>query len=92
MMTMSVVTSVNTVGSKKLPPCAARLPPVTTLAHCWPRRRRDAGSSFGQFLTSARSLVAAIVGAPLNVKRTADDCAGISGYHAELVTCIDYPH
>jgi hypothetical protein len=31
-MTMSVVTSVNTVGSKKLPPCAARLPPVTTLA------------------------------------------------------------
>ena len=31
-MTMSVVTSVNTVGSKKLPPWAARLPPVTTLA------------------------------------------------------------
>ena len=31
-MTMSVVTSVSTVGSKKLPPCAARLPPVTTLA------------------------------------------------------------
>src|SRR5213082_1565383 len=29
---MSVVTSVNTVGSKKLPPCAARLPPRTTLA------------------------------------------------------------
>jgi hypothetical protein len=31
-MTMSVVTSVKTVGSKKLPPCAARLPPVTILA------------------------------------------------------------
>jgi len=31
-MTMSVVTSVSRVGSKKLPPCAARLPPVTTLA------------------------------------------------------------
>jgi len=31
-MTMSVVTSVSTVGSKKLPPCAARLPLVTTLA------------------------------------------------------------
>src|ERR1700758_2425548 len=31
-MTMSVVTSVKTVGSKKLPPCAARLPPVMTLA------------------------------------------------------------
>ena len=31
-MTMSVVTSVKTVGSKKLPPWAARLPPVTTLA------------------------------------------------------------
>src|SRR5947208_11046776 len=31
-MTMSVVTSVSTVGSKKLPPWAARLPPVTTLA------------------------------------------------------------
>jgi hypothetical protein len=31
-MTMSVVTSVSTVGSKKLPPSAARLPPVTTLA------------------------------------------------------------
>jgi hypothetical protein len=31
-MTVSVVTSVSTVGSKKLPPCAARLPPVTTLA------------------------------------------------------------
>jgi hypothetical protein len=31
-MTMSVVTSVNTVGSKKLPPRAARLPPGTTLA------------------------------------------------------------
>src|ERR1700736_2692562 len=31
-MTMSVVTSVNTVGSKKLPPWAARLPPITTLA------------------------------------------------------------
>jgi len=31
-MTMSVVTSVNTVGSKKLPPWAARLPAVTTLA------------------------------------------------------------
>jgi hypothetical protein len=30
-MTMSVVTAVKTVGSKKLPPCAARLPPVTTL-------------------------------------------------------------
>jgi hypothetical protein len=30
-MTMSVVTSVSTVGSKKLPPCAARLPPVTIL-------------------------------------------------------------
>src|SRR5262249_6399999 len=28
----SVVTSVSTVGSKKVPPCAARLPPVTTLA------------------------------------------------------------
>jgi hypothetical protein len=27
-----VVTSANTVGSKKLPPCAARLPPRTTLA------------------------------------------------------------
>src|ERR1700730_1476827 len=31
-ITMSVVTSVSTVGSKKLPPWAARLPPVTTLA------------------------------------------------------------
>jgi hypothetical protein len=31
-MTMSVATSVSTVGSKKLPPCAARLPPVTILA------------------------------------------------------------
>src|SRR6266566_9456116 len=31
-MTISVVTSVSTVGSKKQPPCAARLPPVTTLA------------------------------------------------------------
>src|SRR6266446_5000328 len=31
-MTMSVVTSVSTVGSKKLPPWAARLPPVATLA------------------------------------------------------------
>jgi hypothetical protein len=31
-MTMSVVTSVSTVGSKKLPPWAARLPPVTILA------------------------------------------------------------
>jgi hypothetical protein len=31
-MTMSVVTSVSTVGSKKVPPCAARLPPMTTLA------------------------------------------------------------
>jgi hypothetical protein len=30
-MTMSVVTSVSTVGSKKVPPCMARLPPVTTL-------------------------------------------------------------
>jgi hypothetical protein len=29
---MSVVASVSTVGSRKLPPCAARLPPVTTLA------------------------------------------------------------
>jgi hypothetical protein len=31
-MTMSVVTSVSTVGSKKLPPSADRSPPVTTLA------------------------------------------------------------
>src|SRR5271156_3807812 len=31
-MTISVVTSVSTVGSKKLPPWAARLLPVTTLA------------------------------------------------------------
>jgi hypothetical protein len=31
-MTISVVTSVKTVGSKQLPPCAARLPPVTVLA------------------------------------------------------------
>jgi hypothetical protein len=31
-MTMLVVTSVSTVGSKKLPPWAARLPPRTTLA------------------------------------------------------------
>jgi hypothetical protein len=31
-MTTSVVTSVSTVGSKKLPPWAARLPSVTTLA------------------------------------------------------------
>src|SRR5215510_9799190 len=31
-MTMSVVTSVRTVGSKKVPPSADRLPPVTTLA------------------------------------------------------------
>src|SRR6516164_6383039 len=31
-MTMSVVTSVKTVGSKKVPPSAERLPPVTTLA------------------------------------------------------------
>src|SRR5712672_2954502 len=31
-MTMSVVTSVSTVGSKKLPPCSARWPPVTTWA------------------------------------------------------------
>jgi len=31
-ITMSVVTSVNTVGSKKVPPSAERLPPVTTLA------------------------------------------------------------
>ena len=31
-MTMSVVTSVRTVGSKKLPPNGLRLPPVTTFA------------------------------------------------------------
>jgi hypothetical protein len=31
-MTISVVTSVKIVGSKKMPPCTARLPPVTTLA------------------------------------------------------------
>ena len=31
-MTMSVVRSVNTVGSKNVPPSAERLPPVTTLA------------------------------------------------------------
>jgi|SRR5215472_4164826 len=31
-MTMSVVTSVNTAGSKKMPPSAERLPPVTTVA------------------------------------------------------------
>ena len=31
-MKMSVVTSVSTVGSKKLPPCEARLLPVTTMA------------------------------------------------------------
>jgi len=30
--TLSVVTSVSTVGSKKVPPSADRLPPVTTLA------------------------------------------------------------
>src|SRR5260370_37327512 len=29
-MTVSVVASVSTVGSKKLPPCAAHLPPRTT--------------------------------------------------------------
>jgi len=27
----------------------------------------------------------------LNLERAADDCAGSSGYHAELVTVIDYP-
>ena len=31
-MTMSVVTSVKTVGSKNVPPSADRLPPVTTFA------------------------------------------------------------
>src|SRR5215472_11112600 len=31
-MTMSVVTSVSTVGSKKVPPSALRLPPSATLA------------------------------------------------------------
>jgi hypothetical protein len=31
-MTMSVVTSVSTVGSKKVPPSALRLPPTATLA------------------------------------------------------------
>jgi hypothetical protein len=31
-MTMSVVASVSTVGSKKVPPCGTRVPPVITLA------------------------------------------------------------
>jgi hypothetical protein len=31
-MTMSVVPSVSTIGSKKVPPKAPRLPPSTTLA------------------------------------------------------------
>jgi len=56
---MSVVTWVRTVGSKKLPPWAARLPPVTTLA---------------PFLT-ASAICASTFSTRLRVDQKADDRA-----------------
>ena len=57
-MTMSVIASVSTVGSKKLPPWAARLPPLTTLAPffnasaMWLSTFPTAFMSFGEPITA----------------------------------------
>ena len=75
-------------------PAVARLPLVTAAApFC--RVGIVAGDLVWPVQTSAcgpMQLSIFLVGARLSVKGTADDCPGINGYHAELVTVVDYAH
>jgi hypothetical protein len=91
-MTMSVVTSVKTVGSKKAAALRGALAAGDDPGAFVGRACVDVENCLGQFPNLARGLIAAIAAAPLSVERAADDCAGISGYRAEFVTGIHYAH